>query len=65
MLQLVLVFGILVFINVRVVEAELAAQPIVLVGDISYWVLNVLVAVVTLVAVVSGVRYLIENRKTF
>ena len=65
MLQLVLVFGILVFINVRVVEAKLASQPIVLVGDISYWVLNVLVAAVTLVAVVSGVRYLIENRKTF
>jgi len=65
MLQLVLVFGVLVFINVRVVAAEFLAEPVVLVGDVSYWVLNLLVASVTLLAVVSGIRYLIENRKTF
>ena len=65
MLQLVLVFGVLVFINVRVVAAEFLAEPVVLFDDVSYWVLNLLVASVTLLAVVSGIRYLIENRKTF
>jgi phosphatidylglycerophosphate synthase len=64
MLQLVLIFGILVFMNVRVVTAKLASQPVVLVGNVSYLVLNGLVASVTILAVVSGVRYLIENRKT-
>lgn len=65
MLQLVLAFGILVFINVRVISAKIHAQPIELVGDVSYLVLNVLVASVTLLAMVSGIRYLIENRKSF
>jgi len=65
MLQLVLAFGILVFINVRVIFAKIHAQPIELVGDVSYLVLNVLVASVTVLAVVSGIRYLVENRKSF
>ena len=59
-LQLVLIFGILVFINVRVIEAKLTSQPLVLVGSMSYLVLNGLVAAVTLLTVVSGVRYLID-----
>ncbi|MDA0747211.1 MAG: CDP-diacylglycerol--glycerol-3-phosphate 3-phosphatidyltransferase [bacterium] len=63
MLQLVLIFGILVFINVRVLEAEFTAQPLVLVDSWSHLVLNLLVAVVTLVAVVSGARYLIEHNR--
>jgi CDP-diacylglycerol--glycerol-3-phosphate 3-phosphatidyltransferase len=65
MFQLVLAFGVLVFINVRVITAEFYSVPLVLVGDVSYWVLNLLVASVTLLAVVSGIHYLIENRKTF
>jgi len=63
MLQLVLTFGILVFMNVRVIQAEWTSQPLELVGPWSYLVLNGLVASVTLLAVVSGVRYWIENRK--
>ena len=58
MLQLVLIFGILVFINVRVIEAKLTSQPLVLIDSWSHLVLNGLVAAVTLLAVVSGVRYL-------
>lgn len=65
MLQLVLAFGVLVFINVRVIAAQFSSEPLVLVGDVSYWVLNLLVAAVTLLAVASGIHYLIENRKTF
>lgn len=61
MLQLVLAFGILVFINVRVITAELTSQPLVLVDSGSQMVLNVLVAAVTLLAVVSGVLYLVEH----
>ncbi|MDE2999155.1 MAG: CDP-diacylglycerol--glycerol-3-phosphate 3-phosphatidyltransferase [Gemmatimonadota bacterium] len=61
MLQLVLAFGILVFINVRVITAELTSQPLVLVDSGSQMVLNVLVAAVTLLAVVSGVFYLVEH----
>ena len=61
MLQLVLAFGILVFINVRVITAELTSQPLVLVDTGSQMVLNVLVAAVTLLAVVSGVLYLVEH----
>ena len=60
MLQLVIVFVILVFINVRVIEAKLTSQPLVLIGSWSYLVLNGLVAAVTLLAVVSGVRYLMD-----
>ncbi|MDP6775175.1 MAG: CDP-diacylglycerol--glycerol-3-phosphate 3-phosphatidyltransferase [Candidatus Latescibacteria bacterium] len=62
-LQLVLIFGILVFINVNVIKANLTSQPVVLVGSLSYLVLNVLVAAVTLVTVVSGVRYLMDLRR--
>lgn len=65
MLQLVLIFGLLAFLNVRVVSAEFSSEPVPLFGDMAYWVMNILVGVVTLLAVVSGVRYLIENRKTF
>ncbi|MCE2441022.1 MAG: CDP-diacylglycerol--glycerol-3-phosphate 3-phosphatidyltransferase [Candidatus Latescibacteria bacterium] len=61
MLQLVLAFGILVFINVRVITAELTSQPLVLVDSGSQMVLNVMVAAVTLLAVVSGVLYLVEH----
>ena len=60
MLQLVLIFGILVFINVRVIQAKITDQPIVLVDSWSHLVLNVLVAVVTLIAVLSGLRYLLD-----
>ena len=63
MLQLVLAFGILVFINVRVITAELTSQPLVLVDTGSQMVLNVLVAAVTLLAVVSGVLYLVEHSR--
>ena len=56
-----LAFGILVFINVRVITAELTSQPLVLVDSGSQMVLNVLVAAVTLLAVVSGVLYLVEH----
>ena len=65
MLQLVLIFGLLVFLNIRVVSAEFSNEPVPLFGDMAYWVMNILVGLVTLLAVVSGVRYLIENRKTF
>ena len=60
-LQLVLVFVILVFINVRVIHAELTSQPLVLTGWWSHLVLNGLVAGVTLLAVVAGVRYLMDR----
>ena len=63
MLQLVLAFGILVFINVRVITAKLTSQPLVLVDTGSQMVLNVLVAAVTLLAVVSGVLYLVEHSR--
>ena len=65
MLQLVLIFGLLVFLNIRIVSTEFSNQPSPLFGDVAYWVMNVLVGLVTLLAVVSGIRYLIENRKTF
>lgn len=64
MLQLVLIFGILVFINVRAATAELATDPLVLRDTLAYWVLNGLVGAVTLMALISGVRYLVENRKS-
>ena len=60
MLQLVLIFGILIFINVNVIKANLTSQPVVLVGSLSYLVLNGLVAAVTLLTVASGVRYLMD-----
>ena len=60
-LQLVLVFGILIFINIRVIHAELTSQPLVLTGAWSHLVLNALVAGVTLLAVVAGVRYLMNR----
>lgn len=63
MLQLVLIFGILVFINVRVIEAEVTSQPLVLNDAWSHVVLNGLVAAVTLLAVVSGVRYLVGRNR--
>ena len=59
-LQLVLIFGILIFINVNVIKANLTSQPVVLVGSLSYLVLNGLVAAVTLLTVASGVRYLMD-----
>ncbi|MDA0709681.1 MAG: CDP-diacylglycerol--glycerol-3-phosphate 3-phosphatidyltransferase [bacterium] len=65
MLQLVLIFGLLVFLNIRVVSAEFSSEQAPLFGDLAYWVMNGLVGFVTLLAVVSGVRYLIENRKAF
>lgn len=61
MLQLVLAFGILVFINVRVIQAEITSQPLVLVDSWSHVVLNILVAAVTLVTILSGVRYLVDQ----
>ena len=63
MLQLVLVFGILIFINVRVIHAELTSQPLVLTDSWSHLVLNILVAAVTLLAVVAGVRYLMDRNR--
>jgi len=60
MLQLVLIFGILVFINIRVLEAKLTSQPLVLVDSMSHLVMNILVASVTLLAVISGVLYLMD-----
>lgn len=65
MLQLVLIFGLLVFLNIRVVSTEFYSASAPLFGDVAYWVMNGLVGFVTLLAVVSGVRYLIENRNTF
>ena len=65
MLQLVLIFGILVFINVRTTMAELPSAPLVLRDTLAYWVLNGLVGAVTVLALISGVRYLVENRKSF
>ena len=64
MLQLVLIFGILVFINVRVIEAKLTSQPVVLIGSWSHLVLNGLVAAVTLLAVISGARYLMDLHRS-
>jgi hypothetical protein len=61
MLQLVLAFGVLVFINVRVIQAELTSQPLVLIDTWSHVVLNVVVAAVTLVTILSGVRYLVDQ----
>ena len=58
-------FVMLVFLNIRIVSVEFSSQPAPLFGDVAYWVMNALVGVVTLLAVVSGVRYLIENRKSF
>ena len=63
MLQLVLVFGILVFMNIRVIQAKLTSSPIELTGDWSHLLLNGLVAAVTLLAVISGVHYLVSNRR--
>lgn len=65
MLQLALIFGILVFINVRAATVDFAAGPLVLEDTPAYWVLNGLVGAVTALALISGVRYLIENRKSF
>ncbi|MCH2663914.1 CDP-diacylglycerol--glycerol-3-phosphate 3-phosphatidyltransferase [bacterium] len=64
MLQLVLVFGILVFMNIRVIQAELTSSPLELTGVWSHLLLNSLVAGVTLFAVISGVHYLIANRRS-
>ncbi len=64
MLQLVLIFGILVFINVRAIEAKLTSQPLVLIDSWSHLVLNGLVAAVTLLAVISGVRYLMDLHRS-
>ncbi|HCR19700.1 MAG TPA: CDP-diacylglycerol--glycerol-3-phosphate 3-phosphatidyltransferase [Candidatus Latescibacteria bacterium] len=61
MLQLVLAFGILVFINVRVIQAEITSQPLVLVDSWSHVVVNILVAAVTLVTILSGLRYLVDQ----
>lgn len=64
MLQLVLVFGILVFINVRVFYTEVYTEPLVVEGSLSHMVLNGLVAAVTLLAVVSGIKYLIDQSRS-
>lgn len=63
-LQLVLIIGILVYIDVRVIEAEMTAQPLVLVDPVSHLVLNGLVAAVTLLAVVSGAMYLVDRSRS-
>ena len=63
MLQLVLVFGILVFMNIRVIQAKLTSSPLELTGTYSHVFLNGVVAAVTLLAVVSGVHYLVSNRR--
>ena len=63
MFQLVLVFGILVFMNIRVIQAKLTSSPLELTGTWSHLMLNGLVAAVALLAVVSGVHYLITNRR--
>jgi CDP-diacylglycerol---glycerol-3-phosphate 3-phosphatidyltransferase len=63
MLQLVLVFGILVFMNIRVIQAKLTSSPLELTGAWSHLLLNGLVAGVTLLAVISGVHYLISSRR--
>jgi CDP-diacylglycerol--glycerol-3-phosphate 3-phosphatidyltransferase len=63
MLQLVIVFGILVFMNVRVIQAELTSSPLDLTGGWSHLLLNGVVAAVTLLAVVSGVHYLVNTRR--
>jgi CDP-diacylglycerol--glycerol-3-phosphate 3-phosphatidyltransferase len=63
MLQLVLVFGILVFMNIRVIQSKLTSSPLELTGTWSHLLLNGLVAAVTLIAVISGVHYLVTNRK--
>lgn len=63
MLQLVIVFFVLIFINIRVIEAKLTSQPLVLISSWSYLVLNGLVAAVTILAVVSGIRYLMDLKR--
>ena len=63
MLQLVLVFGILVFMNIRVIQAKLTSSPLELTGAWSHLLLNGLVAGVTLLAVISGVHYLVSSRR--
>ena len=62
-LQHVLIFGILVFISTRVVEAQWSAQPLVLVDASSHLVLNGLVGAVTLLALVSGVKYFWDHNR--
>ena len=62
-LQLVLIFGILVFVNVRIIEARLSEQPLVLADSLSHLVLNGLVAGVTLLAVMSGVQYFVDQNR--
>jgi hypothetical protein len=59
---LVLVFGILVFMNIRVIQAKLTSSPLELTGTSSHLWLNGIVAAVTLLAVISGVHYLVTNR---
>ena len=63
MLQLVLVFGILVFMNIRVIQAKLTSSPLELTGASSHLLLNALVAGVTLVALISGIHYLLSSRR--
>jgi CDP-diacylglycerol--glycerol-3-phosphate 3-phosphatidyltransferase len=64
MLQLVLVFGILVFINIRVYTAGMNAEPLVLEGSLSHLVLNGLVAAVTLLTIISGITYMVDQNRS-
>ncbi len=64
MLQLLLVFGILVFMNIRVIQSKLTSSPLELTGTWSHLLLNGLVAGVTLLAVISGIHYLLANRRS-
>ena len=63
MLQLVLVFGILVYMNILVIQAKLTSSPLELTGTWSHPFLNGLVAAVTLLAVISGVHYMVTNHR--
>jgi len=59
-LQLIVVLIILIFINVRTALTRFDPEPAPL-GSWSYGVLNGLMAVVALITVLSGVRYLSDN----
>ena len=59
-LQLIVVLIILVFINVRTALTRFEPEPAPL-GSWSYRVLNGLMAVVALITVLSGIRYLSDN----
>jgi CDP-diacylglycerol--glycerol-3-phosphate 3-phosphatidyltransferase len=63
-LQLFLIFGILAFINIRVYNVQSTSEPVLPLDAGSHLIVNGLVAGVTLLAVISGVRYLLERSRS-